>query len=295
MLAVFLINIPIILLVVHIYIAPIGALIGLAPTPPAAVDGAGNRQDRVDRNGTDPVRPRQGPFGRDRKLQTGNSAAADSGPWQELAESAPIRRCWRETASWRCTPGKSAASFDVMRTNLLRTLRANSWTRVAITSPTPGCGKSTVALNLAFSLARLTDKRVLVIELDLRRPSLLGMLGQSTDRNSPPGWERGELDMSQVKRVGPNLALALSAKGVASPAELLSAPRTADLIDALEARLRPDVIRFDMSPMPVGDDALAFLDQVDCALMVAAAEETTVAEIENVRILPSGPRCWAWC
>ena len=40
MLAVFLINIPIILLVVHIYIAPIGALIGLAPTPPAAVDGA---------------------------------------------------------------------------------------------------------------------------------------------------------------------------------------------------------------------------------------------------------------
>ena len=54
-----------------------------------------------------------------------------------------------------------------------------------------------------------------------------------------------------------------------------------DLIDALEARLRPDVILFDMSPMLVGDDALAFLDQVDCALMVAAAEETTVAEIEK--------------
>lgn len=44
-------------------------------------------------------------------------------------------------------PGARAASFDVMRTNLLRTLRTNGWTRVAITSPTPGCGKSTVALS----------------------------------------------------------------------------------------------------------------------------------------------------
>jgi Mrp family chromosome partitioning ATPase len=218
---------------------------------------------------------------RDRKLQTGNSAAADSGPWQELAEIRPDQALLARNRVVAMHPGKSAASFDVMRTNLLRTLRANSWTRVAITSPTPGCGKSTVALNLAFSLARLTDKRVLVIELDLRRPSLLGMLGQSDGPQFAARLVAGELDMSQVKRVGPNLALALSAKGVASPAELLSAPRTADLIDALEARLRPDVILFDMSPMLVGDDALAFLDQVDCALMVAAAEETTVAEIEK--------------
>ena len=218
---------------------------------------------------------------RDRKLQTGPAAAAESGPWQELAEIRPDQLLLSRNRIVTRNPGKSAASFDVMRTNLLRALRSNSWTRVAVTSPTPSCGKSTVALNLAFSLARLTDKRVLLIELDLRRPSLSGMLGLSDPPQFAARLQEGQLDMTQVRRVGPNLALALSGTGVASPAELLSAPRTADLIDALEARLRPDVILFDMSPMLVSDDALAFLDQVDCALMVAAAEETTVAEIEK--------------
>ena len=219
---------------------------------------------------------------RDRKLQSGNSAAATgNGPWQELAEIRLDQTTLDRNRIVASHPGQSAASFDIMRTNLLRTLRANSWTRVAVTSPTPGCGKSTVALNLAFSLARLTDKRVLLIELDLRRPSLLGMLGQSGEVQFVKGLVDGQLDMAQVKRVGLNLALALSVRGVSSPAELLSAPRTADLIDEMEARLRPDVVLFDMSPMLAGDDALAFLDQVDCALMVAAAEETTVAEIEK--------------
>jgi Mrp family chromosome partitioning ATPase len=55
--------------------------------------------------------------------------------------------------------------------------------------------------------------------------------------------------------------------GAPSPAELLSAPRTADLIDALEARLL-DVILFDLSPMLVAD-ALAYLDQVDRRMVAA--------------------------
>ena len=219
---------------------------------------------------------------RDRKLQSGNpSANGANNPWQELAEIRPDQSVLDRNRIVALHPGQNAASFDVMRTNLLRTLRANSWTRVAVTSPTPGCGKSTVALNLAFSLARLTDKRVLLVELDLRRPSLSGMLDLADAPQFAARLQEGQLDMTQVRRVGPNLALALSGAGVTSPAELLSAPRTADLIDALEARLRPDVILFDMSPMLVSDDALAFLDQVDCALMVAAAEETTVAEIEK--------------
>jgi protein-tyrosine kinase len=81
--------------------------------------------------------------------------------------------------------------------------------------------------------------------------------------------------------VGDSLALGLTSQAIESPAELLSSARTADIIDEIEARLRPDVILFDMSPMLANDDTIAFLDQVDCALMVAAAEETTVSEVER--------------
>jgi protein-tyrosine kinase len=221
---------------------------------------------------------------RDRKLQAstpGGKSGKDADPWNDLTEVALDQKTLAQNLVVAHQPGPAAASFDVMRTNLLRTLRTNGWTRVAVTSPTPNCGKSTVALNLAFSLARLTDKKVLLVELDLRHPSLVSMLGLPRDRHFVETLSAGRVDYSRIKRFGSNLALALNAETMANPAELLSAPRTADLIDEVEALLNPDVILFDMSPMLISDDALAFLDQVDCALMVAAAEETTTSEIEK--------------
>lgn len=222
---------------------------------------------------------------RDRKLQGatpgGGRPAVESGPWASLAEISFDPRTLEQNRIVALHPGQAAASFDVMRTNLLRTLRSNGWTRVAITSPSPGCGKSTVAANLAFSLSRLSDTRVLLVELDLRHPSLLEMLGQPRGQNFAGALAAGQLDFAQIRRSGRNLAFALNSHPMESPAELLSAARTADLIDEVEAQLRPDVVIFDLSPMLVSDDAIAFLDQVDCALMVAAADETTVAEIEK--------------
>src|SRR5262245_37457433 len=44
-------------------------------------------------------------------------------------------------------------AFDMLRTRVLQSLRQNKWTSIAITSPTSGCGKTVVSLNLAFSLS----------------------------------------------------------------------------------------------------------------------------------------------
>src|SRR6185369_15966260 len=60
------------------------------------------------------------------------------------------------------------ASFDILRTKVLRSLRLNNWTTVAITSPEPGCGKSLVAVNLAFIMANVQNCRVVLLDLDLR-------------------------------------------------------------------------------------------------------------------------------
>lgn len=222
---------------------------------------------------------------RDRKLQGASPAAgkkgAETGPWASLAELSLDPAHLERNRIVALHPGTHAASFDVMRTNLLRTLRTNGWTRVAVTSPTPACGKSTVAANLAFSLARLADTRVLLIELDLRHPSLGRMLGVAPGQDFAGMLAEGRIDYSHIRRVGPNLAMALNARAMENPAELLSAARTADLIDDIEAQLRPDVVLFDLSPVLVSDDAIAFLDQVDCALMVAAAEETTAADVDK--------------
>jgi Mrp family chromosome partitioning ATPase len=178
-------------------------------------------------------------------------------------------------------PGLPALPFDLMRTNLMRQLRQKGWTRVAVTSPGSSSGKTTTVLNLAFSLARQADLRVMALELDLRRPAMMPTLGLSGD------WRfAGALDGSapadgQLLRWGTNLALGMNAEPVHSPAELLSSARAAAEVDAIEARYKPDVMLFDMPPFLVSDDTIAFLDQVDCVLIVAAAEESAVGEIDR--------------
>jgi Mrp family chromosome partitioning ATPase len=59
-------------------------------------------------------------------------------------------------------------------------------------------------------------------------------------------------------------------------------------VDEIEEMLKPDVMLFDTAPVLTGDDTLAFADQVDCALLVAAAEESTIAEIDRAGELLAG-------
>ena len=71
----------------------------------------------------------------------------------------------------------SHVAFDMMRTRMIQLMRAKNWTTVAITSPTAGCGKTTVSLNLTFSLANQRDCRTLLVDLDLRKPQVAKTLG----------------------------------------------------------------------------------------------------------------------
>lgn len=177
--------------------------------------------------------------------------------------------------------GLPALPFDLMRTNLMRQLRQKGWTRVAVTSPGSASGKTTTVLNLAFSLARQADLRVMALELDLRRPAMMPALGLTGNRRFAGVLDGAVPAEGQLLRWGPNLAFGVNSEPVSSPAELLSSARSAAEVDAIEARYKPDVMLFDMPPLLVSDDTIAFLDQVDCVLMIAAAEESTMGEIDR--------------
>jgi len=177
--------------------------------------------------------------------------------------------------------GPAAIPFDLMRSSMVHKLQTNGWTRVAITSPDAGCGKTTVTLNLAFSLARMSDLRVMVLELDLRRPMISRSLGLDRNQQLSAVLQGTMSPETQLLRLGPRLALGCNSAPADSPAELLSSVGAANVVDAIEASYRPDIILFDMPPLTAGDDTFAFLDQVDCALMIAAAEETSINLIDQ--------------
>ena len=176
--------------------------------------------------------------------------------------------------------GKAVVPFDMMRTKVIQQMRANGWRRLAITSPTAFCGKSTIALNLAFSLARQTELRTVLGELDLRRPTLAKMLGT----RSRAGFARvleGRADFADVAlRYSDGLALALNDVPVRNPAELLHGSTVSTTLAAIDAHYVPDLMIFDMPPMLVSDDVMAFMGHVDAVLLIAAAETTTIKEID---------------
>lgn len=208
-------------------------------------------------------------------------APAVASAWDDLTPFTPEPEHLLKSRIMTLTGGRDAQAFDVMRTKTLQTMRANNWRRLAITSPTPNCGKSTLSLNLAFSIARQSELHAMVIELDLRRPSLTRLLGANPAHNMDDLLE-GKVDFQeQALCYQHNLAFSLATGPIRNPAETLQGTGTARILADIEERYAPDIMIFDIPPMLASDDAMAFAKQVDCVLLVAAAEETTIKEIDT--------------
>lgn len=209
-----------------------------------------------------------------------SAAQARAAAWAALKPAGIDQTRLRRKRIVAFAGGADAVPFDMMRTKVLQQMRANGWKRLAITSPSPACGKSTIALNLAFSLARQAEMRTILAELDLRRPTLKTILGLR-DTHSLSRVLEGGGDFADVAlRYGEGLALAVNDGQVRQAAELLQSSSVPAVLAAIEARYTPDLMIFDMPPMLMSDDVMGFMGQVDAVLLVAAAETTTTKEID---------------
>ena len=201
--------------------------------------------------------------------------------WQEL----PILNVDRKRAARHHlvshVGGTGAAEIDGIRTRLLQHLAARDFRKVAIVSPTPAAGKTTLALNLGFSLGRLADQRTLVADTDLRRPQMAKVLG-ITRQHAFDRVLAGSQPLSEnAMRVGDNLAFATTHGFVSNSAELLQGRSTRIALDTIQATYAPTVMLFELPPLLSCDDAMAFLGHVDCALIVAAAERNSTKDVDR--------------
>lgn len=200
--------------------------------------------------------------------------------WTGLQDFAPDLRRLEQQRIYLGSGGSLSSAFDVLRTRVLQQMQANNWRRLAITSPTTGCGKSTVALNLAFSLARQPERRVLLAELDLRRPSLRKILGIRDEVDFGAVLDGRAEFAACARRYGKNLAVACNSKPGQAPSELLQSSMVPMVLSQIETDYAPEIMLFDEPPMMAGDDVLAFTAHVDAVLIVAAAETTTIKQID---------------
>src|SRR5690349_763996 len=73
----------------------------------------------------------------------------------------------------------ASAAYKVLRTRVLQRMRRNGWKTLAVTGTCPDEGKSLTAVNLSINLARQSGTSVVLVDMDLRKPSIHRHLGIS--------------------------------------------------------------------------------------------------------------------
>lgn len=235
------------------------------------------RSERASRQGTGAKVPVQGMVAPAKDSAT---TLVDEN-WAALAPFKPDRRHLERNRIVAFDTGQSAIFYDVLRTKILRRMKTNNWKRLAITSPTAACGKTMTCVNLAFSMGRLTDRKTLVVEADLRRPAMKQTLGLPQNHFFASVLAGEALATDHMVAHGKNLAFGTNRAPARNPAELLSNSRIEGALADLDRQFAPDLTIFDMTPLMVSDDAMAFLKHVDCVLILAACGVTTTAQIDS--------------
>lgn len=201
--------------------------------------------------------------------------------WEELTPYEPNPDLLLRNRILTLNSKASTNPFDVLRTKIFLLMQENGWKRLAITSPNKDCGKTTTACNLAVGFSRQRENRTMLFDFDLRHPSVAEMLGRTPDHGIKAMLTGTVPPEDQMLCLRGNVALSLGNTSVSDPTQLLLSKRTAEMLDQIQDRFLPDLMIFDLPSMFAADDARAFLKNADCALILARAEHTTMAQLDT--------------
>jgi capsular exopolysaccharide synthesis family protein len=174
----------------------------------------------------------------------------------------------------------AAEQYRSLRTRIKRAESGRALRAIAITSPNKGDGKSLTAANLALTMAQEFQQRVLLIDCDLRRPSVHQLFGLTAG----PGladvlMNVAELDQALVSLPEHHLTILPAGMPPSNPAELLGSAAMRRVLDTLRTRF--DRILIDVPPVAPLADLHVLTPVVDGLLMIVRAGVTPKPAIER--------------
>lgn len=172
----------------------------------------------------------------------------------------------------------AAESYRTLRTNLQYSSFDEEYKVIVVTSSEPGEGKSTTAGNLALSLSQ-GDKKVALIDCDLRKPSLHKKFKVSNTRGLSDVIIGKEEITSVFQRYNENLVIVTSGKVPPNPSEMLSSKAMTALIEALRKVF--DYVILDTPPVQAVTDAQILSTKADGTILVVRAQETKKDSVNN--------------
>jgi protein-tyrosine kinase len=162
--------------------------------------------------------------------------------------------------------------------------------RILVCSAHPNEGKTYCAINLALSMASEKDNRVLLVDADFAKPSVLSTLGIE----SGPGFmdaladDRVEAESFIIETDIEGLSILPAGSRTNQDTEYLAAARTAKIIDDLTRNDPARIIIFDSPPALAASPASVLALHVGQVLMIVHADETTDSALRDALGLLSG-------
>lgn len=182
-----------------------------------------------------------------------------------------------------------ADAYRLLRTRVLQRMSQNRWTCLGVTSVEAKNGKSLTSINLGIAIAKEPGQSVIVVDTDFRRPSTHEYFGVKVEH----GIEDFLLHDAPVDSLlfSPGIkdfAILPCKQRIKGGPELLKSPKMHELVTTLK-RLHPDhIIIYDLPPILIGDDAMAFTTFVDTMLLVVEDGVTQDRAFKQAKELLSG-------
>ncbi|WP_457575278.1 polysaccharide biosynthesis tyrosine autokinase [Desulfomarina sp.] len=167
---------------------------------------------------------------------------------------------------------EASESFRILRSRILypREGQARPQT-IMVTSNAPEEGKSFVSANLAITMARGLDQYSLLVDCDLRRPSVASLFGlSSVCRKGLTDYLRDGADPAELifRTTVEKLSIIPSGDCPVNPAELLASARMSDLVNELSGRYNDRFIIFDSPPYLLASESNVLAKEVDAVVLV---------------------------
>jgi len=183
-----------------------------------------------------------------------------------------------------CHDNLIADRIKILRTQILQTIQQNNGgNTLLIASANPGEGRSLIAANLAISISQQIDGTVLLVDADLRKPSIHELFELDVEEGlSEYLKKKAALPNILVNPGIPRLVILPGGKPINNSSELLSAPRMQSLVKEIKERYPDRFIIFDSPPLLTSADPLVLARYMDGIIIVVEAEKTKKDDLARI-------------
>jgi len=170
-------------------------------------------------------------------------------------------------------------SYRLLRTQLINMSEHDELHAIGITSPNANAGKTLTSVNLAISMARTADSRVILVDADIANPSIAALFGMTSEYGLVD-YLRGDITLEKIvlQLNIPNLWVVPGRYNHQSMLDQAGTGRIEELLNVVTGGGRNIVIA-DLPPVLAKDDTLAMASRLDGVILVVEEGTTKTAEV----------------